>query len=138
LLVSLHSDSSEPIQVQGDIILKLRPKPRLVIKLDSEEKIFVENFNCEEILKVSTESFDMYCRVTRLYQNNFGKYSIILSSIDDKTHTKNMDGLNYATFDVLNFPMCLGEGVRGRNNSNFFYKSRLKIQDDSWKIISIK
>jgi len=135
LLASLRSGSMEPIQVQGDIFLKLKPKPRLVIKLESEERIFFENFNSEQILKVSLDSFDMYCRVTRMDQNNFGKFSIILSSIDDKTHTKNMDGLNYATFDVLNFPMCLGVGVRGRNNSNFFYKSRLKIQDESWKII---
>lgn len=31
--------------------------------------------------------------------------------------------------------MCLGEGVRRRNNPNLLYKSRLKIQDESWEII---
>ncbi len=134
LWVSKKSENETSIEVQGNVILKLRPKPRLVIQIESNAKIFNENLNSKEILKVSRENFDMYCRVTRLNQHNFGTYNITLSSVDDRTHSEEKNELKYATFDIINFPMCLGKGVQGRNNPNFLYRSRLEIHDDEWNV----
>lgn len=135
LTIIFPSKQDEVIEVRGDIVLKLLPKPRLVILVSTDLKMSFDCFKQESILKVSTKDLTFRCRITNITTNNLDECKAILSSVDDKTVHCNASYLKYITFYVLNFPESFGDSVRGRKNPNFFWMSRLTFRDPQWQIV---
>lgn len=134
--ISINSPSRETKNktVKGDIILRLLPKPRLVILISTDLKPSFDSYKQESILAVSTQDLKFRCRVTNLTTNNLSECNAVFSSVDDRTLHKEVSNLKYVTFHVINFPDSLGDRVRGRNNPNFLWNSRLMFGDQQWRI----
>lgn len=134
LMIRAQSLNEEAIQVQGNVIIRFRPKPRLVVEVDSELNSYFDHFKQNNLLKVRIYDLELDCRVTNLTSTNFSNHEITLSSINDRTQHPEVRGLRKATFYVVNFPWCLGKGIRGRNNPNLLSRSRLKFTDEHWDV----
>src|SRR5699024_6157346 len=117
-------------KIIGDIVYRLQPKPRLIIKVNDLADF---DFNIETFT-VSVDNLEFNCRVINRKIRNDEKVDVILSSINDRTIHEKVEKLSYTSFYLMNFPLVLGKAIRGRKNSNFYWKGRLTFGDKKWSI----
>lgn len=128
------SSGNDVINTQGDVLLKFLPDPRLVILISMDLKLGFENEKQGSILTVNTLGLRFRCRVTNVATSTLNDSNVVLSSVDGSTLHNKVSNLSYVTFYVINFPESFGSSVRGRNNPNFSWRSRLTLSDDIWQI----
>lgn len=126
-------DCNDLVQTQGNIILRLLPKPKIVLEIKSGSTVFIEALRLNKELLVKTKTSKYKCSVININQHNLGLFEVTLASANHVLNNE-ADRLKYLTFNLINFPIANGKGVRGRNNPNFVWNSRLELQDDDWDI----
>ncbi|MEX2437933.1 MAG: hypothetical protein WD449_01625, partial [Candidatus Babeliales bacterium] len=65
----------------------------------------------------------------------FRFYYIVIFRSHNRTVHDDLSNIKHVTFYVINFPPSFGNVVRGRNNPNFSWRSRLSFGDDTWQVI---
>jgi len=129
LVISGFTSNDEHLSVEGIVFMQFLPQPRIVVELEHIDNRLTDKLDIEQSLKISIERFSFECMIVQTQTD-----SMRLIAIESFICQPETQHLNKATFYIVNFPMCHGQGVQRRNNPLSFSRSRIQLRDSGWII----